>query len=145
MILVDANLLIYAYDSRSPLHREAREWLETALSGVNPVCLAWQSILAFLRITTDPRIFERPFRTVEAVEIVQTWFEQAAVRLLQPSERHWTILRRLLPDSQARGPLIMDGHLAALAIEHGAVLHTTDLDFARFSGVRTVNPIADRS
>ncbi len=141
MILVDANLLIYAYDSSSRPHGPAREWLEEVLSGADPVCLAWQTVLAFLRISTHTRIFERPLLVHEAVSIVDSWFQQPAMRLVQPTERHWPILSRLLPDSQARGPLVMDAHLAALAIEHGATMCTSDRDFSRFSGLRVVNPL----
>lgn len=141
MILVDANLLIYAYDRSSRSHEPAREWLEDVLSGVDPVCLAWQTILAFLRISTHARIFDRPLRLDEAVRHVDSWFEQPATRLIQPTERHWTILTRLLSDAQARGPLVMDAHLATLAIEHGAVLCSTDRDFRRFPALRLVDPL----
>ena len=141
MILVDANLLIYAYDSSSPSHGLARGWLEEALSGFDPVCLSWQTILAFLRIITHSRVFERPLLAHEAVATVDSWLEQPAVRLLEPGERHWQILKRLLPEAQARGPLVMDAHLAALAIEHGATLCSSDRDFSRFRGLRVVNPL----
>lgn len=141
MILVDANLLIYAYDGSSPSHEAARTWLEEAVSGYEPVGLAWQTVLAFLRIVTHPRVFERPLLIDEAVAIVSTWLGQPSVRLLQPTDRHWTLLSRLLPHAQARGPLVMDAHLAALAIEHGATLHTTDRDFRRFSDLRVVHPL----
>ena len=143
MILVDANLLIYAYDSSSRSHGPAREWLEGVLSGVDPVCLSWQTVLAFLRITTHAQIFEQPLLLHDAVRYVDSWFEQPATRLIQPTDRHWPILSRLLPDAQARGPLVMDAHLAALAIEHGATLCTRDRDFRRFSGMRVVDPLGE--
>ena len=143
MILVDANLLIYAYDGSSPRNIPAREWLEETLSGDVPVCLGWQTVLAFLRITTDTPIFERPRLVADAVRIVNLWFHEPAVRLVQPTERHWSILSRLLPNAQARGPLAMDAHLAALAIEHGATLCTSDRDFSRFSGLRVVDPLTE--
>ncbi len=111
------------------------------LSGADPVCLAWQTVLAFLRITTPARVFERPLLVHEAVSIVDSWLQQPATRLVQPTERHWPILSRLLPDAQARGPLVMDAHLAALAIEHGATMCTSDRDFSRFSGLRVVDPL----
>ena len=141
MILVDANLLIYAYDSSCRSHQQALAWLEEILSGAEPVCLAWQTVLAFLRIGTHPRIFSRPMLLDEAVRHVDSWFRQPATRLVQPTERHWPILSRLLPDAQARGPLVMDAHLAALAIEHGATLCTTDRDFSRFPGLRVFDPL----
>lgn len=142
MNLVDSNLLIYAYDSSSRLHLAAREWLEETLSGDQPFCLAWQTVLAFLRITTDSRIFDRPRSTGESVGIVDSWFDRPAVRLVQPTDRHWAILGRLLPEAQARGPLVMDAHLAALAIEHGASLCTTDRDFGRFPGLNVLYPLS---
>ncbi len=141
MILIDSNLLLYAYDTSSRQHRPARRWLEEVLSQVEPVCLTWQTLLAFLRISTHGRVFERPLHVQEAVDIVSSWLEQPPVRLLQPSERHWPILSELLPDAQARGPLVMDAHLAALAIEHGATLCTTDRDFSRFPGLRVAYPL----
>jgi toxin-antitoxin system PIN domain toxin len=141
LILVDANLLIYAYDRSSPVHEQARDWLLAAFTGVEPVCLTWQTVLAFLRITTHARIFQRPLLIGEAVDRVESWFEQPATRLLQPGDRHWSILSRLLPDAQARGPLVMDAHLAAVAVEHGATLYTSDRDFSRFPSVRVIDPL----
>jgi uncharacterized protein len=141
VILVDANLLLYAYNESFPEHLAARRWLEAVLSRPERVCLAWTVILAFLRIGTNPRAFEHPFSIVEAVEIAATWLTHPSVAVLDPGERHWEILARLLSVSRARGPVVMDAHLAALAIEHGAVLCTTDRDFARFPDVRVVDPL----
>ena len=142
MILIDTNLLIYAYDTSSRWNRVAREWLEESISGEQPICLSWQTVLAFLRITTDSRIFERPRLIADAVGIVNTWFDRPAVRLVGPTERHWAILGRLLPEAQVRGPLVMDAHLAALAIEHGATLFTSDRDFSRFPELKVVYPLS---
>jgi toxin-antitoxin system PIN domain toxin len=142
MILVDANLLLYAYDASSKFHARARPWLEELLSGADPVGLAWVTLLAFLRIGTNPRALTRPLPLGEAVQIVSSWLAQPGVVRLEPGDRHWEILSRLLEPAQARGPLVMDAHLAALAIEHGAVLATSDRDFSRFDGLRTVNPLA---
>lgn len=141
MILVDANLLLYAYDTSFEQHRAARRWLEATLAGPEPVGLAWTTILAFLRIGTNPRAFEHPLSVGEAVETAGAWLACPAVTIAEPSERHWGILARLLSVAAARGPLVMDGHLAALAIEHGATLCTTDRDFAKFPGVRLLNPL----
>lgn len=141
MILVDANLLLYAYDASSVHHPAGRAWLERVLSRPEPFGVAWVTVLAFLRISTHPRVFEAPFSIAEACGIVSEWLAHPAVRVLDPGERHWAILSELLPASQARGPLVMDAHLAALAIEHGAVLSTTDQDFTRFRGLRTLNPL----
>ncbi len=141
MILVDANLLIYAYDTSSSFHAPARRWLEEVLSAPAPVCLPWASLLAFLRITTDRRILRTPFSGAEAAGIVQELLQVGTVRVPEPTSRHWQILERLITGDQATGPLVTDAHLAALAIEHGAELCTTDRDFARFQGLRWRNPL----
>jgi toxin-antitoxin system PIN domain toxin len=141
MILVDANLLLYAYDPSSPQHDLAREWVESTLSAPEPVGLAWIALLAFMRISTSSRPLEHPLSVTEATAIVAEWFERPTVTLVNPGEKHWEILRDLLTRGQARGPLITDAHLAALAIEHGATLATTDRDFARFPGLKFFNPL----
>ena len=142
MILVDANLLIYAYDASSPRHVAARRWLEGALVGVEPVRFPLQSVLAFVRIGTDPRVFERPLDSTEAIAIVESWLTRPTVGLVTPGEGHWRILAEVARAGQARGSRLMDAHLAALAIEHGATLMSADRGFARFPGLRFRNPIA---
>lgn len=142
MILVDANLLIYAYDLSSPFHTPARRWLEQVLSATEPVALAWVTVLAFLRITTHARAFTSPFSLAEAEALVDSWFAQPNVSILHPGENHWPILQSLLGQANAQGPLIMDGHLAALAVEHEATLCSSDRDFSRFEGLSWVNPLA---
>lgn len=141
MILIDANLLLYAYDGHSPHHAAARMWLERTLSGPEPAALSWTITLAFLRLATDPRVFQRPLSTSQATHVVSEWLGGPRFALLEPGERHWEILRRALIDGQASGKLVMDAHLAALAIEHGATLASTDRDFARFPGLRLLNPL----
>ena len=141
MILIDANLLLYAYHPRSPAHERARSWLESTLSGAAPVGLAWVTILAFLRITTSPRIFERPLTMSEAEAAVSTWLARPSVAIVEPGERYWEILRALLSSEKVSGALVMDAALAALAIEHGATLCTTDRDFSRFRGLRNEDPL----
>lgn len=145
MILIDANLLLYAYNPSFPLHRPARRWLEDAFSGSDLVRLGWLTIVAFLRIGTNARAFEHPLTTNEAVRIVEEWIAQPTIDLLGPGERHWEIFAELLTATQARGPVVTDAHLAALAIEHGATLCTTDRDFTRFPRLRTLNPLAPRT
>lgn len=142
MILVDANLLIHAYNRDSSVHQPAREWLREVLSGAGPVGLSWHGIVAFVRVTTHPRVFARPLSIAQAVAPVNAWLEQPCVTLLEPGAGHWPILRDLLRDGQARGALATDAHLAALAMEHGATLCTTDRDFARFPGLRWQNPLS---
>jgi toxin-antitoxin system PIN domain toxin len=142
VILLDANVLLYAYHRRAPQHARCRAWLETALSGSTPVRLAWMTILAFLRISTSPRVFERPLTLAEAEAAVTGWLSVPHVATLEPGERYWAVLCDLLARGQASGPLVMDAALAALALEHGGMLCTTDADFARFPGLRTLNPLA---
>jgi len=141
MILIDANLLLYAYDSGSEFHRAAADWLRAAFSGSELTGLAWVTILAFLRISTHPRMRAQPFTSAEAVAIVQEWLDQPNVRVLAPTARHWTILKDLISKGQVRAALMTDAHLAALAIEHGAVLYTNDRGFTRFPGLKWSNPL----
>jgi uncharacterized protein len=142
MILADANLLLYAYNADAVDHVKAREWLEGELSSPSLFGLSWQTITAFLRISTNHRAFLQPLSIEEALEVVSTWLVRPQCRILSPTERHWDIFAELLAKEKAVGPLVMDAHLAALAIEHGATLATTDRDFARFSILRVINPLA---
>ena len=141
MILVDANLLLYAEDSLSEHHEAARRWWDEQLSASEPVGLSWPSLTAFIRIGTNARLLRRPLSLVEAIARVQSWLEQPCVRLLLPSDHHWEILRRMLREGKAAGPMVTDAHLAALAIEHGCVLQSTDRDFARFPELAWENPL----
>lgn len=141
MILVDANLLLHAYQPRSDQHEASKAWLESTLSGAELVRFAWLTLWAFLRISTNPRAFERPLTTSEAEAAVAAWLSQPQVGILEPGDRHWDILQGLMRKGQAVGPLIMDAVLASIAIEHGATLHTTDRDFSRFSGLKWTNPL----
>jgi toxin-antitoxin system PIN domain toxin len=142
MILLDANLLLYAYNSSSTQHGASRSWLESILCGNALVRFAWVTLWAFLRISTNPRVFERPLSIADAEGAIASWLARPVAGILDPGERHWEILRRLLHDGQAIGPLVMDAVLAALAIEHGANLCTTDRDFSRFPGLDWTNPLA---
>ena len=141
MILVDANLLIYAIDADAPQHKRARPWLEQVLSGVDPVGLPWIVILAFLRITTREGIMLRPLPLDAALAYVQSWLQQPCVEAVEPGEHHWPILFRLLEATGTAGNLTSDAHIAALALERGASVCSTDHDFARFPGIRHVNPL----
>lgn len=141
MNLIDANLLIYAHHIGAPEHQPSKAWLTSALESGEPVAFGWTTLLAFLRITTSPRPFAVPLTSEEAVNIVSGWLENPSVSILHPTDRHWFILRRLLTEGQAPGRLVMDAHLAALAIEHGATLCSTDRDFTRFKGLRLLNPL----
>jgi len=142
VIVLDANILLYAYDAGSDQHAKARAWLEETLSGTDPVGLPWQTVTAFVRIVTNPKLSGKRFTPAEVIDVVDQWLDQPNVRLLDPGDQHWSFLRQMIIDGQARGPLITDAQLAALTIEYGGVLHTTDRDFSRFPGLRWQNPIA---
>lgn len=141
MILVDANLVLYAEDALSPQHEAARTWWDAQLSGASPVCLSWGVLCAFIRISTNSRVYERPLDLDQAMSRVQSWLDQPCVRLVHPTERHWTVLQALLKEGQALGNLVTDAHLAALAVQHGCTLMSTDGDFARFPKLKWSNPI----
>jgi toxin-antitoxin system PIN domain toxin len=141
MILPDANLFIYAYNYGAPESKKANQWLVETFSSSELIGLNWQVITAFLRITTSPRVFARPFSAKEASFIVGEWLEKPQVQILTPTESHWEIFRSLLVKEQVTGNLVMDAHLAALAIEHGATIATTDRDFSRFSKLKVIYPL----
>ncbi len=141
MILVDANLLIYAHHSGFPQHEAALRWLDDRLNGPAQVGLPWPSLLAFVRISVNPRVFERPTSMADAWSQVERWLAWDRVWVPAPSERHRFILGDLLAGVGASPRLVPDAHLAALAIEHGLTLCSTDGDFARFSGLRWENPL----
>lgn len=142
MILVDANILIYAVDADSPHHASARRWLEETLSSDTPVALPWVVILAFLRITTRSGILRNPLPSQEALDYVDSWLRQPFVAALGPGENHWAVLRSLLRSSGMAGNLTSDAHVAALALEHGCTIASADNDFRRFAGVTHLNPVA---
>ncbi len=144
MILLDANLLIYAIDSDSPHHAKSRRWLEETLSGDMAVGLPWIVVLAFVRITTRAGIMSRPLSPEQAIGFVDGWLAQPYVALVGPGENHWPVLRNLLLATGTAGNLTSDAHLAALAIEHGCEIASADNDFLRFPGVTLVNPLADQ-
>ena len=142
MILVDANLLVYAHVSTFAQHERAGEWLDGQLNGPAQVGLPWPRLLAFLRLVTNPRIFEKPERSEEAWAQVQGWLHQDNVWIPQPTERHAEVLGALLATAGVQGNLVPDADLAALAIEHGLTLCSTDGDFGRFATLRWLNPLA---
>jgi len=141
VILVDANLLIYAHVQTYSQHSAAREWLDGRLNGSAPVGLPWVGLLAFLRITTNPRLVARPVTMADAWRQVMHWRSCEPVWHPVASERHAEILGDLLAQPGVHGNLVTDAHLAALAIEHGLTLCSTDGDFARFRGLRWSNPL----
>jgi toxin-antitoxin system PIN domain toxin len=140
-MLVDANLLLYAVDRTSPFHRRAADWLTEQLNGPRRVGLPWQSLVAFLRISTHPRASARPLDPQEAVRHVTDWLAPDVAWIPAPGPRHATLLAELIGHHQLRGNLISDAHLAALALEHGLTLCSTDTDFARFPQLSWNNPL----
>jgi toxin-antitoxin system PIN domain toxin len=141
MILLDANLLVYAHVASLPQHGPAHAWLDGRLNGTAPVGLPWPSLLAFVRLVSNPRVFERPEPVAEAWSQVEAWLECPLVWIPQPTDRHRATLGPLLRRQGVRANLVPDVHLAALAIEHGLILCSTDGDFARFPGLRWEDPL----
>jgi len=141
MILLDANLLIYAVNEDAPLNRKAKQWLESALSGQETVGFPWNVLLAFLRLATRPGLFRNPLPARAAFDLVASWFDCTPATIVHPGPRHLTILRDLLLPLGTAGNLTSDAHLAALAIECGAQLCSSDTDFARFHGLKWRNPL----
>ncbi len=141
MIIIDANVLIYAVNSDSPLHRKAKAWVEDALSGPDTVGLSWAVLLAFLRLTTRAGIFEKPLSVETAFDVVDAWLAQPSVVTVDPTAQHLRVVRDLLQPLGTGGNLTSDAQLAALAIEHGAELCSSDSDFERFPRLRWRNPL----
>lgn len=141
MILLDANLLIYAYHADAPLHKAAVAWLEDLLNGSEIVGLPWVTVWAFLRISTNPRLWPNPKSAEEAFQVIDDLLAQSRVVMVAPESRHLEWLRRLVIDHRASGPLLTDAVLAALAMENGATLASTDQDFSRFRDLRWINPL----
>jgi toxin-antitoxin system PIN domain toxin len=140
VVIVDANVLLYAVNERAPHHEAATRWIEEALSGNEPVGFAWVVLLAFLRLTTLPAVFPSPLGVEVACEVVDGWLAAPAGTVVHPTRRHAGLLAELLKDAGTAGNLVTDTHLAALAIEHEARLCTFDRDFARFAGLRSFAP-----
>ncbi len=140
-MLVDANLLLYAVDRASPFHDRAAEWLTEQLNGPRRVGLPWQSLVAFIRISTHPRASAAPLSPRAALSYVDDWLAPDVAWIPNPGPGHTAILTQLIDTYQLRGNLISDAHLAALAIEHGLTLVSADTDFARFHELRWSNPV----
>lgn len=141
MKLPDVNLLLYAADETSVRHMPARAWVEATLSGAETVALAWIVLLAFVRLSTHPAVLEQPWEAEKALDTVEGWLDQPCVTVVNPTDRHTAVLRELLAPLGTAGNLTTDAHLAALAIEHGALLCSCDADFSRFPGLRWIDPL----
>ena len=141
MIVVDANLLIYSYDTDSAHHEKSRAWVEKIFSDVEPVGLPWQTVCAFLRVITNRRLPGSRLTVEQAALIVDEWLEQPNVRIIVAGDEHWPLFKRMIVEGRASGPLISDAELVALTVEYGGVLYTADRDFARFPALRWKNPL----
>ncbi len=142
MKLVDLNVLLYAVNRSAPQHQRIRRWWEDAVNGAEPVGLAWIVVLGFLRLTTKHGVFPNPTTAEQACARIDRWLGLPTVQIVNEDEEHWLHLRRLVEDSGTGGNLTTDAHLAALAISHGATLVSCDMDFARFSELRWINPLS---
>lgn len=140
MKLLDANILLYAYDSDSAHHAVCRSWLEAVFNSEEIVALPWQTLLAFIRISTNSRATKKPLQSAEACKIVSSWLHQANVSVIGAGERFWELLQEQIREAQVTGPLVTDAALAALALEHGATLCSVDRDFRRFRDLRLIDP-----
>lgn len=140
MLLVDANVLLYAANEDAHDHAVSRAWLESALTGTMPLGLAWPVLLAFLRLSTSRSAFRTPLDVGSACDEVRAWLNAPAAVVVEPTSRHGDVLAGLLADAGTAGNLVNDAHLAALAIEHGATIVSFDRDFGRFVGVRSLRP-----
>ena len=141
MIVPDVNLLLHVHDSQSRRHGAARDWWETLMNGRGSVGLPWVAILGFIRIATNSKILENPMDVTSVCAHVRSWLGRPQAVVIHPGDRHADILFDLLEAAGSAGNLTTDAHLAALAIEHQAELHSTDADMARFPGPRWLNPL----
>lgn len=141
MILLDANLLLYAVNADAIHHHSAKAWLQKTITDGESVALSWTVVLAFLRVSTRPGLFANPLRVEDALEVMNEWLTQENVVIIHPGPMHWKMLGELLGRVGTAGNLTSDAHLAALAIEHEATLCSTDSDFARFPGLNWKNPL----
>jgi len=141
VIIPDVNLLVYAYNSDAPFHDASKAWLERCLSGRKAVGFPWVVMLGFVRIMSSNAVLTDPMEPLDAVEHVRSWLDRPQTQIVVPGPRHLSILAEIMHESRASGRLTTDAHLAAIAIETQSELHSNDLDFARFSGLRWRNPL----
>ena len=141
MTVIDASILLYAYNADSPDHKRAARWLNKLIESHEVIGLPWATVWAFLRISTNPRLWDKPIPARDAVEIVSDWMSLPDVVLLNPGPRHWDLVSKLITDYKANGPLVAKAAIAALALENGAAFASTDQDFARFKALRWLNPL----
>jgi toxin-antitoxin system PIN domain toxin len=141
VILVDVNILVYATFTNVNQHEPARTWLEAQLNGSIRVGLPWAVLLGYLRISTNPRAYSGWIQMSDAWKQVESWLACEPVWIPQPTERHTEVLAELLAQHGMYGNLVSDAHLAALAIEHGLTLCSSDRDFTRFRNLKWLDPL----
>lgn len=141
MIVPDVNLLVYAYNSDAPEHERARSWWERSMSGKQEVGLAWLVLVAYIRLATNRAVLMNPLTVSEAVGHIRSWLARSQVSIVQPGPRHLDLFEQLSTAAGHSGRMVTDTHIAALAIEHQAEVHSNDIDFSRFPGLRWVNPL----
>jgi toxin-antitoxin system PIN domain toxin len=142
VIVVDVNLLIYAVDQGAPHHEGAHHWWLSMLAGRETIGLPWSTVLAFARLTTNPRVFTHPLTTDQAFDLLEAWTAHHHVVPVEPTPRHLPLVRGFLEATGTAGNLVTDAHLAAIAVEYGATLCSADADFIRFPGLKWTNPLA---
>jgi toxin-antitoxin system PIN domain toxin len=141
VLVPDINVLLYATNTDAPMHADAAKWWRSVLGGTEVVGLAWIVVLGFVRISTNPRIYPKPLSPDDALAFVDDWLALPTVVTVEPTDRHWSIFKDLIRGAGSAGNLTSDAHLAALAIEHGATLCSTDRDFGRFPRLAWRNPL----
>jgi uncharacterized protein len=141
VIVLDANVLLYAYNRNAPQYAAASAWLTRQFRGMESVGIPWTTLWAFLRVSTNKKMWPNPKSTEEAFDAVRDWLEQPVVILLNPGPRHAELLQDMVSSQRAIGPMVSDAALAALTIENGAVLASTDRDFSRFPNLRCIDPL----
>ncbi len=143
MIVPDVNVLLYAIDSSSPQHARCRDWLNAALNGEEPIGWAWNVLLGFIRVGTNPKALSNPLTIHEALGYVEQWLAQPPSQIVEPTAQHLDELRNLLNATGSSSNRVSDAHVAALAIEHNGKVYSCDTDFARFPNLTWFNPLTD--
>lgn len=142
MIIPDVNLLVYAFSKKSPWHDAASRWWTAAMNGTEDIGIATSVALGFVRLLSNPKVVDRPVRPEVLLRVVESWLDFPRVRLVGPGFRHFEAMAALFAQSSAQFDLTTDIHIAALAMEHRAVVHTNDSDFGRFPRVKIFNPLS---
>ena len=141
MIIPDTNLLVYAHNREDPHHNRALSWWHGLVNGSEELGVDWSILTGFVRIVTLPSVLIDPLSALDAVAIVERWLQHPHIVVVEPQQSHLSVMTELLIAAGRGGNLVPDAHIAALAIEHDAEVHTNDRDFARFPGLRWSNPL----